>query len=151
MLNKIISNLNSRVLRIIIFAFFLFLIMALSRWITGMWIPKTEYEKLWLFSGLIMVLLSMFFIEPYYTAPTNVSANSITIILILISIKGLFTNNNMIFWWSGIIYSFILLSMSISSVVLRDIEKSPISLQNRISDFLKRFSLVFGTGNLHYS
>lgn len=111
--------------------------------------PVAETKDLWFYSGIVMVLFSILFIEPYYTSPKNVIANVIPLILVFISIKEGFNNQN--FWWIAIIFLLLLLFISIVAMAIEDKNKSPDSKQNKFSSMLKTFAILFGNGKFLYS
>ncbi|MDO8260365.1 MAG: DUF87 domain-containing protein, partial [Candidatus Magasanikbacteria bacterium] len=115
------------------------------------WI-SSETKYLWLYSGIFMVLFSMFFIEIYYTAPTNVISNVVALFLILISTHFDFASSGNIFIWRlFLVYLGVLLTVSITSIILKDQSDSPESRTNRISEILKDVSVRFGNGKILYS
>ena len=110
--------------------------------------PNSE-NGLWFYSGLVMLLISIFFIEPYYTSPKNVITNTIPLLLVILAIEGSFENK--IFFWCGVIFLFSLLFASIISISIRDENKSTEHRRNKASDFLKDAAVLFGQGRLLYS
>jgi hypothetical protein len=106
--------------------FFLFVILLIitlgfSYLINGSFIPENDHKNLWFYSGLLMVLISSFFIEEYYTSPRNILANQLPLIVIMIAVRGIFTENNDLWlWWIGFIYVLIIVSISALSIILSD-------------------------------
>lgn len=116
---------------------------------SGSLFPSADIKDLWFYSGLFMVLFSILFIEPYYTSPKNVIANTVPLLLVFLSIKSSFVNQS--FWfWAIIIITNILLA-SIVSLVLEDKNKSPSHVKNKISEFLKNIAVYIGRGRVLYS
>lgn len=150
LLNKV-SQLNPKFIRIIFFFLLVAILFFFNYWINRQIIPSSSTENLWLYSGLMMVLFSMFFIEPYYTAPTNVISNSTAIILVLLSVLGEFTHKNIIWWYIGFIYVGFFFIISLLSTFIKDINESAQSSRNKISEILKNLSMRFGSGKILYS
>jgi hypothetical protein len=113
---------------------------------------SSDVKNLWFYSGIFMVLFSMFFIEQYYTAPTNVITNSIALLLVLISVKSDFSVENSLFWWYlAISYLIFILFVSLTAMLLKDSAQSPDSKINKVADILKNISVRFGSGKILYS
>jgi hypothetical protein len=77
--------------KIVLNKFFLFIILLViafgfSYLISGSFIPANDNNNLWFYSGLLMVLISSFFIEEYYTSPRNILANQLPLIVIMIAV-----------------------------------------------------------------
>jgi len=137
--------------QLVVFFVFLLFLFLLTYLITGSIFPGAETQYLWFYSGLFMVLFSMFFIEPYYSAPTNVIGNSISILLVLVSIRKEFTGAKHVWWEIGAGYSLLMLFISMLAVLLKDKVKSLESWQNYSSELLKKVSVRFGSGKILYS
>lgn len=116
---------------------------------TGGIFPSTETNDLWFYSGIFMVLFSIFFIEPYYSSPKNVITNAIPLLLVLLAIKNTFTNT--VLWLFAISYLLILLTMSIGAIAIEDKNKSPSHKNNKSANWLKDLSVLFGQGRVLYS
>ena len=142
-LKKIASFfLNPRIVRILLFLALIGILLIFTYLITGSVLPNADTKNLWFYSGIFMVLFSMFFIEPYYTAPTNVIANATSLLLVLISIKSDFSAN--LLWWNiGFFYLLTILIISVISTVLKDSEKSPEHWQNVCTEWLKKYCCKF--------
>ena len=138
---------------ILLFNFLFAIVLFFSFLITGQYFPPAEVQYLWFYSGIIMILFSMFFIEPYYTAPTNVIANCVAIILVLVSIKDNISNIETIsyLWLGSLLYSSVMLVVSLAATILSDKDKSADNLQNKSAEILKDISVKFGSGKILYS
>ncbi len=135
--------------RFVAFVLFIIISFLTHYFFTDSFFPKAETQDLWFYSGTVMVLFSILFIEPYYTSPKNVIANAIPLILVFISIKDGF--NNLSFWWIAIIFLLLLLLASIVAMALEDKNKSPESKQNLVSNWIKNLVVIFGKGKFLYS
>jgi uncharacterized protein len=142
-----------KAISVLAFLFFLGVSLLFSYWITGELFPTAETKNLWFYSGIMMVLFSMFFVEPYYTAPTNVIANSFAILLLLISVQ-----KEMLLWptlhagWVVLfVYTSAMLLLALIATLLHNKEKSAESMQNRAALGLKDVSMRFGSGKVLFS
>jgi uncharacterized protein len=138
--------------QIIVFLLLGGLLFLLSFLLTGSVLLSSETKNLWLYSGLFMVLFSMFFIEPHYSAPTNVISNTTALILVLISIKPDFVKeDDLTLWYTGLVYLLTIGFTSFVAMVARDTQQSPDSKTNKIAEGLKFISVRFGSGRILYS
>lgn len=135
--------------RFILFALFMVLFIALNLSFHGSILPKAGTDSLWFYSGIVMILFSILFIEPYYTSPKNVITNSIPLLLVLVAIRGDF--NNTVIWWIGTGSLGLLLLSSIIALALENKNKSPECWNNRTSELLKNSVVLIGQGKFLYS
>lgn len=135
--------------RFICFFAFLLVFVSLHFIFFKSWLPNDESKNLWFYTGLFMVIFSIFFIDPYYTSPKNVITNVIPILLVFFSIKSTFPNNYA--WWISVISMLFILIASILAMVLEDKNNSPTDSKNIISDVLKKIVMVIGRGRVFYS
>ncbi len=135
--------------RFIIFSFFLFIFIIIQFIFHKTLLPSNDTKDLWFYSGIVMVLFSILFIEPYYTSPKNVITNVIPLLLVFLAIKTSFNNN--FFWWMAIVILLIILLISIIAIALEDKEKSPDQLKNKVSNTLKNIVVIIGQGKVLYS
>lgn len=140
---KILKN------RFILFGFFLAIFIFSNYFFTKNWLPSTQTEDLWFYSGIFMVLFSVLFIEPYYTSPKNVITNVIPLILVFLSVERNFENKNL--WWIAVGVLLIELLLSLISIAIQDENKSPDHVKNKASQFLKNFVVILGGGKVIYS
>ncbi len=87
--------------RFILFFSILLLFFCSYYFYSGSFFPSTETKDLWFYSGLFMVVFSIFFIEPYYTSPKNVITNVVPLLLVFLSIESAFPNK--VFWWFSLV------------------------------------------------
>lgn len=133
------------------FLFFTFVIaLLLVNFIfSGSVFPGTHTKELWFYSGILMVLFSTLFIEPYYTSPKNVITNTIPLFFVFLSIENTFENK--ILWWIAVTIILVLLFFAICVMALEDKNKSPDHWRNKNSVKLKKFIVFFGKGKIIYS
>lgn len=112
-------------------------------------LPDTSTKNIWFYSGLFMLFFSILFIEPYYSSPKNVITNSIPLLLVYLSIKGSFTNDNL--WCFTISLIGILIVLSIIAIALTSDNESPESARNKLSNHLKNIAVFVGRGKVIYS
>ncbi len=144
--NFLIENLKNR---FILFLVFVFVFPLINYYLTGQALPSTKTEDLWFYSGLVMLLVSILFIEPYYSSPKNVITNSIPLVLVLLSVKENISSAQL---WNILFFGiFTLLLTSIASLFLNDENKSPEYWKNQLSNFLKNIVTLFGKGKHLYS
>jgi hypothetical protein len=102
-----------------------------------------------IFSSLIMLSFASLFIEHFFTAPSDVLANTISILLVLAPIQDKLSNMGN-WYWIFFVYNLFFALISLVALLLLDKNKSSDSIQNRVSDVLKRFCTFFGNGRLLY-
>ena len=135
--------------RFILFTLLLIIFFVISYFLTGSWIPSADTKDFWFYSGLFMVLFSVFFIDPYYTSPKNVMTNALPLILVFISIKPSFTNE--VYWWITIGILAVLVIFSIGAMTLENKNLSEEHWRNKWSKGIKSFVVLIGDGKVLYS
>ncbi len=135
--------------RFVLFALFVALFIVLNLSFRGTLLPVVGTDNLWFYSGIVMVLFSLLFIEPYYTSPKNVITNSVPLLLVLIAIRGEFQDP--VIWWVGSGLLGLLLVLSVAALALEDKNRSSDHRLNRISESLKNFVVLIGQGKILYS
>ncbi|WBR54535.1 ATP-binding protein [Campylobacter sp. VBCF_01 NA2] len=145
MINKIVYN------RFFIFTSSILLFIIFHKSLTGDFLPTTETKDIWFYSGLATMIISLLFIEPFYTSPKNVFTNSFALVMVYLAVKNNYANNTL--WW--IIFSFFIsiLFLSIVVIILGDYGKnqSENNILNIVTDNIKKFIIIFGQGKLLYS
>ncbi len=135
--------------RLFLFFGFFVLIITLTKVATGSYFPSTETKDLWFYSGIFMVLFSVLFIEPYYSSPKNVIANTVPLLLVFLAVENDFTNKTQ--WSLIIMFVIALLAVSVLSMSLRDENKSPDAKTNKLAEKLKNIAVLLGRGKVLYS
>jgi hypothetical protein len=115
---------------------------------TGNWIPTSDIFVV-IFSALVMLSFVTLFLEHFFTAPTDVLASTISILLLLSPMRSQLSKLGI--WYEIFyVYNVFLLLVALVALLLVDEEKSIASLQNKISSHLKRFAVYFGNGRWLY-
>ncbi len=135
--------------RFVIFGFFIIVLVLVQFIFFRTFLPTTENEDLWFYSGIVMVLFSILFIEPYYTSPKNVITNTLPLLLVFLAIKTTFINISL--WWLAIIVLGLLLFASILALSIEDKNNSPDHWKNKASTILKNIVVILGQGKVLYS
>ena len=73
-------------------------------------------ESIWFFSGVLLLVMATFVTEPYFTAPTDTLANSISMGLMLFAIQK---RDDFVCFWVLLIYAFLMFIISIISIYVR--------------------------------
>ncbi|MFA6397983.1 MAG: ATP-binding protein [Candidatus Paceibacterota bacterium] len=146
-------NFNNILKQSIYFFLFLSLLVILciiNYIITGQIIPTNETKNLWFYSGIVMIIFTIFFVEPYYTAPTNVFVNSFALVLMMISIPQKEFGDSY-WWWAGLIFFIFLLIFSFISKAIHNTNKSDDFILNRLSFLIRDFLVIIGSGKILFS
>lgn len=101
------------------------------------------------FSALIMISFASLFIEHYFTTPSDVLANTISILLVLAPLHVILGRMGDAYW-IFFSYNLVFAVTALLALLLFDANKSRDVTTNRISDFLKRISTRFANGRLLY-
>lgn len=115
--------------------------------------PPSGLPSVWMYSGLIMLIFSMFYVEPYYTAPKNVMTHSVAVILVLLSARSEIGPSPVFsLWWKVLLcYAATMLVISWFSVVVTNSERSDDDHWNRLAEFSKRSAVLLGESRVLYS
>lgn len=149
---KQIKNQPGRLLAMIFYFLFLFVLFQI---ITGnlynfIFIDKSD-ARICFFSGALLLLLGNYLLEPYYTKPSDSLVNSVTVIIALIGIS----DRDKYFGYTFIIiYSIVVLIMSITTIFTKDkfekFSKSLYYIVERIGKSKVIFSIVYVSGIYSY-
>ena len=134
--------------RFILFFIFTCSIILANKCFTNSWFPDPYNQNIWFYSGILMVLFSSLFIEPYYTSPKNVLTHSVSLLMIFISIRQTLGND---FYWFIIPISTLMILSIIVIIFQQDQKKSPDHWLNTKINSLKKFINFFGKGKFIYS
>jgi len=111
--------------------------------------PSLETKDLWFYSGVFMLLLSVLFIEPYFTSPKNIITNILPILLVFIVISR--NVKNIWIFYSSLIYLVGLLLLCIIAISLANKQKSSIDRANLWSERIKNKVVFYGQSKILYS
>ena len=127
-------------------------LVALALVLTGYLVFKLpvdmlESKGIIIISALIMMSFTTLLAEHLFTRPTDVVATTVSILLLLSPTYPDLQDMGLWYWafWG---YNAVLLTISLIALLLLNVEKSPSSLQNRVSKFLKNVAVFFGNGRL---
>jgi len=140
---KIITN------RFVIFSIFFLLFFCIQLCYGKNLLPSSDTENLWFYSGIVMVLFSILFIEPYYSSPKNVLTNTIPLLLVMLAIKNEITNPTVAV--ISIAFLCTLIMLSLVALSLNDENKSHDHYKNRIAQLIKNIVVFIGQGKFLYS
>jgi len=98
-----------------------------------------------IFSSLIMLSFVTLFLEHFFTTPTDVLASTIAILLLLAPLR---TQLNKMGLWYDVFFLFnlILAITSLTALLLVNSGMPSTTIQNKISNHLKKFSIFLGNG-----
>ena len=115
--------------------------------IVGTWLPTGGINSMWLTSGLLLLIISTFILEPFFSTPKDGIANSLVALVSLLSIGS---ESGFILWKVACIFSIVVFVASTASAFL--VEK-PLSsnFQRNVSYALFRVSSLFGKGKVIFS
>lgn len=139
--------------RFIAFLIFFGTFLVIQAFLSVGFLPTTDVNDLWFYSGLFMIVFSILFIEPYYTSPKNVITNVIPLLLVFLAVKSSFILPvfNPAFWWIAFSVLLLLLIISITAIAVEDKNQSPAHVRNHISEILKKVAVFLGRGRVLYS
>lgn len=123
------------------------LLFVVTKLVTGRWLPTAE-DGVWFQFGLLLVVLGSFFLETHFSKPNDVVINSIAVLVTLLSLSN---RKDFIGWYIMVIISFLLLVLSLLTLILYNREESEFSQRNRIAKVLYNISTFAGQGRLFFS
>jgi uncharacterized protein len=139
----------SREKRIILFVLSLFFLLAIFL-ISDYFASLNYLAKIMLFSSLIMLSFTTFFLEHFFTTPSDVLAASVSIILLLAPLKNEL-NKFGNWYWIYFIYVFLVFLIALLALLLLDNSQSYLSKKNKLSFQLKRIAVFWGNGRWLFS
>lgn len=77
-------------------------------------------SNIWFYSGAFMIILGIFFLEPYFTTPSNAITNSIVTLIALI---GLHNKNGFYGYWIVFSFAVSIFVLGITSIMLKDLHQ----------------------------
>lgn len=139
--------------RLFVFLVLFAITLLLGFFLTGQFFPDARVGNIWFYSGIVMVLISQFFIEPYYSAPSNVTINSLSVMLVMVSIKGELKPSILAtsVATSILLYCTTLFLLSMISVALASPDHSSQSIRIKVSTLSKEIAVSLGKGKVIYS
>jgi uncharacterized protein len=134
----------SRQKRIILFIICVALISLVFSMTIGSPVPS-DVPHVLMYTALLMISFVTLFLEHFFTTPTDVLASTISILLLMSPLTRELSRFGPLFW-AFFAYNLLLAITSLSALMLLNNEDSAHSVRNRISTYLKRFSVTFGNG-----
>lgn len=138
-----------RIQRILLFLGSVVLLCVVFYLNQGRVFPKSEPSVV-IFSGLLTLSLVIFFLEHYFTSPTDVVASSMSLLLLLAPMHNSLARFG-VWYWLFFFYNLTLLLTSLGALLLFDESITSQDWKNRLSYQLKRFSVFFGNGRFLFS
>lgn len=100
-------------------------------------------------AALLMMAFASLFIEHFFTAPTDVIASAVSILIMIAPIRT--SMDRLGAWYTVIVlYSAGLVVLSVLALLLLDEKQAPEALRNRISAILKTWLVRIGAGKIQY-
>ena len=126
---------------------FSILLFIVAKLVTGRWLPRAE-DGVWFQFALLLIVLGSFFLEVHLTKPNDVIINSIAVLVTLLALSD---RKDFIGWRTMVIFSSLLLVLSLVSLILWNKEESEFSLRNKIGKAFYNISTFAGQGRLFFS
>jgi uncharacterized protein len=135
------------------FAFLLGAVVFLAWRINGVPFPTSGPDSVWFYSGFVMLLFAMFYVEPHYGAPKNAMMHAIAVILVALSVRdALVTIPLAMLWWRIlVVYATGVLFLSWLAGNIGEPDAAPDHWANRSSEILKNISVLLGEARVMYS
>ncbi|WP_329806181.1 ATP-binding protein [Flavobacterium facile] len=145
-MKKIIFYLSNRFILAIAFTLLFFII---HYFYTSSVLPSTNTKDTWFYSGLLLLLFSIIFVEPFYTSPKNIITNTIPLLISYIAIKNDFKDSSV--WYYTFWFVFLCFLLALISLALHDTNESSESTKNKIAEKIRTIVSIIATGKIIYS
>lgn len=145
-MKRIIFYLSNRFILAIAFTLLFFII---HYFYASSVLPSTNTKDTWFYSGLLLLLFSIIFVEPFYTSPKNIITNTIPLLISYIAIKNDFKDDSLWHYTFWFVFSCFLLALV--SLALHDTNESSESKKNKIAEKIRTILSIIATGKLIYS
>lgn len=133
--------------RIIILLMLLATAFLLHKLLIGTWIPYGANKSYWFTGGLLLLIICMFLLEPFFTSPKDAIVNSIVVIVSLLSIGD---QAGFVLWKAALGYSFfIFLNAVVAAYINEKFFKH--KWQRAISRIAYDISRTLGKGKVIFS
>lgn len=145
-MKRIIFYLSNRFILAIAFTLLFFII---HYFYASSVLPSTNTKDTWFYSGLLLLLFSIIFVEPFYTSPKNIITNTIPLLISYIAIKNDFKDDSL--WYYTFWFVFSCFLFALVSLALHDTNESSESKKNKIAEKIRTLVSIIATGKLIYS
>lgn len=132
----------------------LVLISVVLAWkVDGRIFPTAGLPSVWFYSGLVLLLFGMFYVEPHYGAPRNAMTHALAVILVLLAVReDLQAIPAASPWYQSLLtYASVVLVVSWTAANIGEPEDGPDHWANRAAGALKDVSVLFGEARVLYS
>ena len=135
------------------FVVLLAVLLVLTRGMTGSILPASGIGSAWFYTGFLLLLFAMFYVEPHYGAPRNVMTHCLAGIVALLSVRGSLSGHAAIEHWSWWVLAYCCLFLAVSwlAINLSDPEQSLNYWGNKAGEVLKESAVTFGSARVIYS
>lgn len=150
-LNDVKNNLDFTKLKVevfyLLYVLTIYLLLFLISYIFGV---NLSGNVTWFWGGFAMLIFSIYYIEPHFTAPTNVFTNSFALFLLIGSLN-IEDFGSYFWWWSSISILAIIILFSLFSKIIYNKNKSDDFIINNITNKITSTLELFGSGKVLYS
>lgn len=109
----------SQLQRLLVAGIYIFIIVMIYGLLNGGiadLLNQSEAASVWFFSGILLIIMGMYVTEPYFSSPTDTLSNSISLILVLLSL----TNRHELIGYVGLlVYAVCMFILSIFHMIVK--------------------------------
>ncbi len=131
----------TQIQRVLVAILYLIILIILFSIIDGNFIElitkNSEDQRIWFFSGALLIILGKYVAEPYFTKPTDSITNSAAIIITLLTLNN---KEKLVFYEITLAVAFLVLILSLVTILLKNLEGNAVS---RINSFSYQFGTKF--------
>jgi hypothetical protein len=145
-MKRIIYYLSNRFILAVVFIILFFIVNYIY---TSNILPSTNTRDTWFYSGLLLLLFSIIFVEPFYTSPKNIITNTIPLLISYVAIKSDFKDNSL--WHFTFWFVFACFITALICLALQNQNESSESKINKFAERIRVIVSVVATGKVIYS
>ena len=134
--------------RYALFALYFVGLLALSRVVTGSWLPATGDTGTWFHSGLLLIVVSTFLFEMFFTKPTDALVNSL---MAFVALYALASPEKFVLWQPLIWLSLAVFVAATVAMLLGTPNEDPSSARNRTAKPFYEFATFMGSAKILFS
>lgn len=150
-LNDVKNNLDFTKLKVeslyLLYVVVIYLLLFLVSYVFGV---NLSGNLIFFWGGFAMLIFSIYYIEPHFTAPTNVFTNSFALFLLIGSLN-IEDFGSYFWWWASISILAIMILFSLFSKIIYNKNKSDDFIINNITNKITSILELFGSGKVLYS